>query len=153
MTLAAFTLLTVARFNADPQKIDATRILLLDISRFLVIAFGIFLAVAGLLVTYPMLKRLKYLNEIFLFRDRIYDGYFHSIEWRAKDWHAKKRLPTMYGWIIRFYRQIIPVWLPVAEIMLWIFLFALLGWGVRITYLTDGPGALTTFPWLIEPAA
>src|SRR2546423_13368887 len=49
MTLAAFTLLTVARFNADPQKIDLTRINLLDRSRFIVIGFGVFLAVAGFL--------------------------------------------------------------------------------------------------------
>jgi|SRR5208283_1627642 len=62
MTLASFTVLTVARFQADPCKIDPFRIRLLDISRIGVATFGLFLAFAGWLVTYPMLKRLRFLS-------------------------------------------------------------------------------------------
>jgi hypothetical protein len=77
MTLALFTLLTVARFNADPTKFAPPRIVLLDISRLGVTVFGVFLAVGGYLVTYPMRKRLQYLNDKFFFpKDKIYRDYF-----------------------------------------------------------------------------
>jgi hypothetical protein len=113
MTLAAFTLLTVARFNADPVRIAQERIHLLDISRLIVIVFGGFLAVASSLVTYSMFRRLNYLNRRFLFRDEIYDAYFYSI-----------------GWMVPFYRYIIPVGLPVAEFGLWALLLYLLRQGI-----------------------
>jgi hypothetical protein len=131
MTLAAFTLLTVARFNADPKNISMERIWLLEGSRVLVILFGAFLAFAGFLVTYPMFKRLRYLNETFLFPlDQIYSDYFHCIEWTESKWSPASK--TIFPFPL--YRKIIPLWLPVSELVLWGFLMVFLLRGVLVTY-------------------
>ena len=100
MTLSSFTLLTVARFSAS-DTIPFKRLRLLDISRGCVIAFGIFLVIAGFLVTYPMLKRLRFLKTKSIFR--------------------------LY---YRVYRISIPILLPVAEAVLWVALAYLLWQGV-----------------------
>jgi hypothetical protein len=132
MTLASFTLLTVARFNADPGKIAPSRILLLDISRVGVTLFGVFLAVTGYLVTYPMVKRLKYLNDKFFFpNDKIYRNYFDCIEWDENTWSPTSKGRFPYA----FYRNIIPRWLPLAEGLLWVFLLLLLVFGISISSL------------------
>jgi hypothetical protein len=131
MTLASFTLLTVARFNADPQKIAIERLWLLDISRVCVIMFGVFLAIAGIFVTYQMLKRLRFLNEKYLFPgDPIYRAYYDCIEWSEENWSSNTKTKFPY----RFYRRIIPLWLPVAELLLWIMLLVLLALGILATF-------------------
>ena len=168
MTLASFGVLTMARFQADPCKIGVPRIRLLEVSRFGVILLGISLAAAAFLVTYPMVKRLKFINENFLFEDRpVYEAYFDCIEWNKDTWaelkqryyvtsarrvlhkagkedtqattpNTKKPMTgTRYPY--RVYRNIIPVWLPVAEVALWLVLFGLLGGGVLATYLWPPP--------------
>ncbi|HME21106.1 MAG TPA: hypothetical protein VKI44_07055 [Acetobacteraceae bacterium] len=133
MTLAAFSVLTVARFNATVATpattttaaiggIPPERLWLLDIARVSVILFGMFLAAVGGLVTYPMFKRLKYLNKAFLFEDNTYCNYFHCIEWDEETWDPKSKTRFPYPLYARF----IPFWLPAAEVLFWAVLFGLL---------------------------
>lgn len=123
MTLASFSVLTVARFNATGMPSE--RLWLLDYARVWVIAFGIFLAAVGWLVTYPMFKRLKYLNQTFLFpKDKIYLDYFDCIKWKEKTWNCSTKKLTMFPYPL--YNKFIPLWLPVAEGLFWLILLGLL---------------------------
>ena len=90
MTLASFSVLTIARFNAAPTMASG-RLSLLDWARVWVVLFGIFLAAVGWLVTYPMFKRLNYLNQTFLFRDKIYRDYFDCIKWQERTWACETK--------------------------------------------------------------
>jgi hypothetical protein len=122
MTLASFSVLTVARFNAT-TAVAPERLWLLDIGRVCVIVFGIFLAAVGWLVTYPMYKRLKYLNERFLFPgDNIYHDYFHCIQWKEETWDPDTKTRFPY----ELYSRFIPLWLPAAEGLFWTGLLGLL---------------------------
>jgi hypothetical protein len=133
MTLASFSVLTVARFGANVAKaatattaaiagVPPERLLLLDIARLGVIFFGMFLAVVGGFVTYPMFKRLKYLNKEFLFSDKIYRDYFDCIEWDEETWEPGSKTRFPYPLYARF----VPVWLPAVEVLFWVGLGGLL---------------------------
>lgn len=117
MTLASFGVLTVARFNAG-EGIPPLRLELLDEARVWVIGFGLFLAFVSWFVIYPMFKRLKYLNDTYLFRDTIYSDYYHCIEWRRKKWKYKTKSKLLLFY--RFYKSFIPLWLPIAEGLFWL---------------------------------
>ena len=119
MTLASFSVLTVARFNA--VGMPEGRLNLLDDARAWVVGFGIFLAFVGWFVTYPMFKRLMYLNQTFLFPgDTIYSDYFNCIKWTKKTWGREKKRRTLFPY--SFYNKFIPLWLPAAEGLFWLVL-------------------------------
>ena len=111
MTLAAFTLLTIARFNAT--NMPDFRLTLLDYSRILVACFGLLTAVYGWLVTYPMFKRLQYLN-LTLTADPTYKSYIDAADTTMKVPFVRIDFP------LRIYRNVIPIWLPLTELGLWI---------------------------------
>lgn len=129
MTLASFSVLTVARFNAGPTM-PSGRLLLLDWARVWVVLFGIFLAAVSWLVTYPMFKRLKYLNQTFLFRDRVYRDYIDCIKWQERTWGCETKKPAIFLYSI--YNRFIPLWLPLAEGVFWLVFLGLLVFAVRL---------------------
>jgi hypothetical protein len=129
MTLASFSVLTVARFNAATGMAEG-RLELLDKARVWVIGFGIFLAAVGWLVTYPMFKRLQYLNQNFLFRDKIYLNYFKCIESKESSWGTKAEKGTIFPYSL--YKSFIPLWLPIAEGVFWLVLLRLLVVGLSL---------------------
>jgi hypothetical protein len=95
MTLASFSVLTVARFNAAAGMPEG-RLELLDKARVGIAFFGLFLAFVGWLVTYPMFKRLNYLNHSFLFRDKTYQEYHDCIKWDEDIWNSKTNQKAMF---------------------------------------------------------
>ena len=123
MTFASFSVLTIARFNAAPTMASG-RLSLLDWARVWVVLFGIFLAAVGWLVTYPMFKRLNYLNQTFLFRDKIYRDYFDCIKWQERTWACETKKPTVFLYSI--YNRFIPLWLPIAGGVFWLVFLCLL---------------------------
>jgi hypothetical protein len=118
MTLAAFTLLTVARFQG---ALDPNRVHYVEAGRYLIALFGLLMAVFGWLVTYPMLERLDYLNNKYLTEEiPVYKAYLvTALEGARLPW-SKRQFP------FNFYRRIIPIWLPAAECMFWILLIGLM---------------------------
>ena len=126
--IAAYTTLTIARFQA---AVPSERIVWFEFSRVSLIAFGIVTAIFGWMVTFPMLVRLRYLNDKYLFTDPIYKSYMLDahldqnynkllLEWPKTDTYLRKK------WLN--YRYVIPILLPLFEISLWsIFLVALIG--------------------------
>jgi hypothetical protein len=114
MTLAAFTLLTVARFNVDPDKIPIARINLLEAARVLVLLLGLATALLGMFVAKPMFRRLEYLNDNFLYKIPVYHAYREAA----------------VGARLRWYKNIIPVHLPAIEIGFWVLLLMLLVSGI-----------------------
>lgn len=123
-TIAAYTLLTNARFQ---PSFPTERIFYLEFGRYAIGAFGISIAVFGWMVTYPMLVRLQYLDENYLTKSDIYKKYLRDSidEGVYKMLHNNKsRISFSVPNIWKNYRTIIPVWLPVAEIVLWVVLLA-----------------------------
>ena len=116
MTLAAFTLLTIARFKIDEDMVQ--RIPFLESSRFLVALFGLLVAVCGWLVTYPMYYRIQHLNQ-HLATDSIYKEYLDVVDKDVKVPFIRIDFP------LKLYREVIPIWLPVFELGLWIGLIVL----------------------------
>lgn len=145
MTLAAFTLLTVARFNAA-ANIPVTRLVLLDCSRLFIVAFGLILALFAWFVTLPMLRRLLFLNEYILKRDDLYRRYIDFIDNPFSLFDREVSiapdgspvLPGLKPWDLRFpltfYRNIIPMWLPLTEVTVWILLFVFTLIGTLVLY-------------------
>ena len=117
-SLAAFMLLTVARFQA---ALAPDRIVFLDAIRYAIIAFGIVLSVFGWMVTYPMLMRLRYLDDIYLRNNRVYAEDI-DIEHVANTHDVFSQVPGIKK-LWRVYRWVIPILLPFAEFALWIFIF------------------------------
>jgi len=154
MALASFTLLTVARFNADPCKISGWRIMLLDFSRFWIVLFGLFLSYATYMVTAPMLMRLDYLNEKYFFpNDPVYKEYIECIENAEFVAKFEKRVGSpsldkllLWRWsskrqsFYKSYRSIIAVKLPTVELLFWTVLGLLLLAGMTITLSGGTPG-------------
>jgi hypothetical protein len=122
MTLAAFTLLTVARFNAS-DKIPQGRLDLLETAGMLVLFLGLITAIMGYLVTRPMFKRLEILNIEYLAKNPVY---------------ARYRDAPGPRW--RLYKIIIPDVLPAVEIGFWIYLLYLLNLGVSVGAAVPGAG-------------
>lgn len=130
MTLAAYTLLSIARFGAIVSvELPKQRLWFLDASRVLLVAFGLFLTMAGYLVTYAMFKRLKFLNDTYLFEDEIYKLYHDCIDW--DNWTQREKRVVFPN---SLYKNIIPLWLPLAEWTLWLCLLVLLWWGISFSY-------------------
>ena len=71
-----------------------------------------------------MFKRLEYLNQTYLRRDRIYRDYLDCIEWEDTTWVSATKKPALFPY--RVYKRFIPVWLPAAEVAFWLLLFLLL---------------------------
>jgi hypothetical protein len=118
MTLAAFTLLTVARFQG---QVDPCRIPYVEAARYLVAIFGLLMAVFGWLVTYPMLKRLEHLNKKYLTEKiPVYKEYLDTVLESTKfPW-------TGWKFPFKFYKDVIPIWLPAVEFGFWILLISLM---------------------------
>jgi hypothetical protein len=125
MTLAAFTLLTIARFNT---AVPAERIGYFEAGRVLIAVLGLIMALLGGLVTYPMYRRLQYLNTQFLI-DKL-PGYREYVITSLDD----MRLPLIrLKFPLRVYRSIIPIWLPLVEVAFWVILLILLVAGISDT--------------------
>lgn len=117
MTLAAFTLLTVARFNASGMmEMSAMRINLLEWARALLLILGLLTAIMGLAVTAPMLARLEFINNAYLNQNPVYEAYKLSAQNSAFN-----------GW----YKYVIPRALPAVEIIFWLLLLLLLFIGIK----------------------
>jgi hypothetical protein len=96
-----------------------------SLARVGVIVFGMFLAVVSCFVTYPMSKRLQYLNQKFLFPgDKIYLDYYDCIKWNENTWDSKIKKRAIFPFPL--YKSFIPLWLPLAEGLFWLFLLGLL---------------------------
>jgi len=135
MTLASFTVLTVARFQAQ-ESMPPLRVHLLDTSRILVALFGLLIAIFGWLVTYPMLARLQSLNK-YLTEDPIYKYYIDAAD-------KKLALPFLsVSFPLKHYRNVIPIWLPASEAVLWVVLLAFTAYAFLATL---DPGAAAHAP-------
>ena len=127
MTLAAFTLLTIARFQATAPM--GPRLQLLEYGRLSVAAFGFIMAIFGWLVTYPMFERLSDLNDL-LTQDPIYSRYIKAAD-------TKLRVPFVrIDFPMRTYKLVIPLFLPLTELALWITLITLTIIGISRTAAT-----------------
>jgi hypothetical protein len=118
MMLAAFTLLTVARFGSG---LDPCRAGYVEAGRYLIALFGLLMAGFGWLVTYPMLKRLDYLNDNYLKKEiPAYAVYVDTALDQINLWWIKGRS------LVRLYKGVIPKWLPAAEAIFWLCLITLM---------------------------
>jgi hypothetical protein len=117
MTLAAFTVLTIARFQTG---VSPDRLVYVDLGRYLIAIFGLAMAACGWLVTYPMYRRLQYLNTHYLAKENgVYKAYIETAVEGMK-------VPILkFDFPLRTYRRIIPIWLPLSEIVLWVGLMML----------------------------
>src|SRR5208283_3307043 len=96
-------------FQAPPAL--AERAQLLDYARFIVAFFGLIVSVFGWLVTYPMLLRIRHLNEKFMFRNKIFRDYFDAPESGLQISFLGRRISIS----LSYYKYVIPYWLPVVE--------------------------------------
>lgn len=126
--ITAYAALTVARFQ---QAVSPERIIWFEVSRVGLISFGIITAIFGWMVTFPMLVRLRYLNDRYLKQDKIYLEYIDEAHRQAPYNVLLENWPKLDSrlrarWIE--YRNVIPILLPLFEILLWLlFLLTLVG--------------------------
>jgi hypothetical protein len=107
MTVAGFMTLTIARFQPG---LSVERALWIDGGRYALIIFGFVLALAAMAVSWPMYRRLQFLNNQYMRKLEVFDQYLNHING-----------PIRYAW----YRLIIPFWLPLVEMIFWAILFLL----------------------------
>lgn len=124
MTLAAFMVLTNARFQPGLDE----RVVFIEFGRYLIDFFGLALSGFTWMVTYPMVKRLDYLNENILFEEiPMYKTYHQKAleDFKIPGWRWIDRALVRFGapeherTPRRFYRNIIPRYLPISEMALW----------------------------------
>lgn len=140
-TITAYATLTVARFQLG---VPVERIVWFEVSRIGLISFGIVSAVFGWMVTFPMLVRLRYLNETYLNDDPIYEKYIKAAHEDSRFNVLLPKHPRIDSllrgrWIE--YRTVIPIFLPLAEIGLWlVFLLTLAGAWISTWIFGTGSG-------------